>query len=251
MQKNTSEFVIQDLGQISYKDAWEYQEKLFQDVIARKLEKEKFLEPGQNDSLNYLLFCEHPNVFTLGKSGKAENLLINKQQLEAKQVSFVKTNRGGDITFHGPGQIVCYPIFDLEKLGLGIHNYIEHLEETVILTIAEFGVKGERLPGATGVWIEPLITDRSRKICAIGVKASRWVTMHGLALNVNTDLSYFNLINPCGFIDKTVTSLAKETIQEQDIEKVKQILMLKFSEVFGIEFSNATFSWVQNAERNL
>ena len=210
MQKNTCRFIFHDLGQISYKDAWEYQEKLFQEVIARKLGNEELSELERKECLNYLLFCEHPHVLTLGKSGKEENLLINRQQLEEKQVSFFRTNRGGDITYHGPGQIVSYPIFDLERLGLGIHDYIHHLEETVILTVAEFGIKGERLKGATGVWIEPLIKGRSRKICAIGVRASRWVTMHGLALNVNTDLSYFNLINPCGFTDKTVTSLKKK-----------------------------------------
>jgi lipoyl(octanoyl) transferase len=239
MQKNTSKYIFRDLRQISYKDAWEYQEKLFREVIARKLENETLSESERKESLNYLLFCEHPHVFTLGKSGKAENLLVSAQQLEAKQVSFFKTNRGGDITYHGPGQIVGYPIFDLERLGLGIHDYIGHLEETVILALAELGVSGERLKGATGVWIEPSIEGRSRKICAIGVRASRWVTMHGFALNVSTDLSYFNLINPCGFTDKTVTSLEREAGQKQEMDKVKQILKEKFCIVFEINLSGS------------
>jgi lipoyl(octanoyl) transferase len=237
MQKNTCRFIFRDLGQISYKDAWEYQERLFQEVIARKLGNEELSELERMESLNYLLFCEHPHVFTLGKSGKVGNLLVSTQQLEAKHATFFRTNRGGDITYHGPGQIVGYPIFDLEWLGLGIHDYIHHLEETVILVLTEFGVKGERLKGATGVWIEPSIKGRSRKICAIGVRASRWVTMHGLALNVNTDLSYFNLINPCGFTDKAVTSLEKEIGQKQELDRVKQILKEKFCKVFGIDFS--------------
>jgi lipoyl(octanoyl) transferase len=234
MQKNTCKFIFKDLGMIPYKDACEYQEKLFQEVIAEKLINE---ELSALEVYNYLLFCEHPHVFTLGKSGKIGNLLINAQELEARHISFCKTNRGGDITYHGPGQIVGYPIFDLERLGLGIHDYIHLLEETVILALAEFGVKGERLKGATGVWIEPLGNLMTRKICAIGVRASRWVTMHGLALNVKPDLSYFNLINPCGYTDKAVTSLEKETGQKQDLEAVKQILSEKFSNVFGIHFS--------------
>ncbi len=237
MQKIMCRFIFRDLGQISYKDAWEYQERLFQEVIAWKLGNEELSELERKESLNYLLFCEHPHVFTLGKSGKVGNLLVSTQQLVEKHLSFFRTNRGGDITYHGPGQIVGYPIFDLEWLGLGIHDYIRNLEETVILTIAEFGIKGERLKGATGVWIEPSIKGRSRKICAIGVRASQWVTMHGLALNVNTDLSYFDLINPCGFTDKAVTSLEKEIGQKQESDKVKQILKEKFSEVFGNDFS--------------
>lgn len=236
MQKNTCKFFFEDLGNISYKDAWEYQEKLFREVIAQKLAKEEHTELVPKNGLNYLLFCEHPSVFTLGKSGKVENLLVSAQQLEADHLSFFRTNRGGDITYHGPGQIVAYPIFDLELLGLSIHDYIHHLEETIILVLASFGVKGERLNGATGVWIEPFDNIRARKICAIGVRASRWVTMHGLALNVNTDLSWFRLINPCGFTDKAVTSLEKETGQKLELDKVKQILKDKFSEVFGIEF---------------
>jgi lipoyl(octanoyl) transferase len=237
MPKNTCKYIFRDLRQISYKDAWDYQERLFQEVIARKLGNEELPEPERQESLNYLLFCEHPHVFTLGKSGKDANLLVSTHQLEAKHVSFFRTNRGGDITYHGPGQIVGYPIFDLEQLGLGIHDYIHNLEETVILTLAESGIKGERLKGATGVWLEPSITGRSRKICAIGVRASRWVTMHGFALNISTDLSYFNLINPCGFTDKAVTSLENETGQKQDMDKVKQILKEKFNKVFKIDLS--------------
>ncbi len=237
MQRNTCKFIFRDLGLISYKEAWEYQETLFQEVIARKLENREFADPDRRLSVNYLLFCEHPHVFTLGKSGKSGNLLVNPEQLEAKNVAFFKTNRGGDITYHGPGQIVAYPIFDLEGLGLNIHNYIHNLEETVILTIAKSGLKGERLKGATGVWIDPEIPGRVRKICAIGVRASRWVTMHGLALNVSTDLMYFDYINPCGFTDKKVTSIERETGLKPDMDKVKLVLKEQFSEVFGIDLS--------------
>lgn len=237
MQKNTSRYNFRDLGRISYSDAWDYQEKLFQDVIARKLDNGKISETERRESINWLLFCEHPHVLTIGKSGKAGNLLATQSLLQAKNVSFIKTNRGGDITYHGPGQIVGYPIFDLDTLKLGIRDYIHSLEETVILTLAEFGIKGGRINGATGVWLEPSGGLGQRKICAIGVRTSRWVTMHGFALNVNTDLSYFNLINPCGFTDKTVTSLEKETGQKQEIEKVKFILKEKFSGVFGIDLA--------------
>ncbi len=242
MQKNTYKFIFQDLGKISYKDAWDYQEKLFGEVIELKLANREIQEPKKKDSLNYLLFCEHPHVFTLGKSGNTANLLVSDQQLKENRIQFFNTNRGGDITYHGPGQIVGYPIFDLEWLGLSIHDYIHHLEESVILTIAEFGITGERLKGATGVWIDPLNNIKARKICSIGVKASRWVTMHGLALNVNTDLSYFNLINPCGFKDKAVTSLAKETGNNPDSDRVKQILKEKISQVFGIDLSTSDTS---------
>jgi lipoyl(octanoyl) transferase len=169
----------------------------------------------------YLLFCEHPPVFTLGKSGSAENLLINEQMLAKQGIEFYRINRGGDITFHGPGQIVGYPIIDLEQFGLGIKAYIDLLEAAVILLLERYGVKAGRLPGATGVWLETVNPKNARKICAIGVRASRFITMHGFAFNVNTDLSYYQYINPCGFVDKGVTSMHKELGRIQDFEKIK------------------------------
>jgi lipoyl(octanoyl) transferase len=171
--------------------------------------------------MNFLLFCEHPHVYTIGKSGNNENLLINEQQLKDKGASVYKTNRGGDITYHGPGQIVGYPILDLEDFSLGIRSYIEKLEQAIIDSLADYGIKSERLDGATGVWIDTDKPGKTRKICAMGVRASRHVTMHGFAFNVNTDLDYFGYINPCGFTDKGVTSLQKELGQEIDIEEVK------------------------------
>lgn len=236
MQKNMYKFVFKDLGNISYKDAWEYQENLFQEVISLKINKQAHLGEESKSGVSYLLFCEHPHVYTLGKSGKAENLLVNIRQLEATHAEFFRTNRGGDITYHGPGQIVAYPIFDLEQLKLSLLEYVHLLEETVIQALEPFGVKGDRLKGATGVWLDPLIPSKTRKICAIGVRASRYVTMHGLALNVNTDLSRFDLINPCGFKDKTVTSIEKETCQRLEINQVKDVLKNKFAAVFGIDF---------------
>jgi len=211
------ELIYQDLGLIPYREAWDYQEKLYSGLMARKISGERIF-PG------YLLFCEHPPVFTLGKSGSKENLLINEQMLAQCGIEFYRINRGGDITFHGPGQIVGYPILDLEQLQLGIKSYIEKLEEAVILVLKEYGILAGRLPGATGVWFEPQKPSVSRKICAIGVKAGRHITMHGFAFNVNTDLSYYQYINPCGFVDKGVTSMQKELGTIQDIEKVKGLL---------------------------
>ena len=211
------ELIYQDLGLIPYRQAWDYQEKLFGELMARKLAGEKTF-PG------YLLFCEHPPVFTLGKSGSKDNLLINEQMLAERGIEFYKINRGGDITFHGPGQIVGYPILDLEQFNLGIKSYIWKLEEAVILMLKEFGIKGERLEGATGVWLDAGKPSAARKICAIGVKAGRHITMHGFAFNVNTDLSYYQYINPCGFVDKGVTSMQMELGTVQDIGKVKALL---------------------------
>jgi len=226
------DIVCKDLGLIDYKQAWDYQEEILQKIILQKTGQ-------QNSSIgikNHLLFCEHPHVFTIGKSGSDENLLINQIQLQAKQASFYRINRGGDITYHGPGQIVCYPIFDLELFGMGIKKYVESLEEVIIQTLYLYNIFAGRLQGATGVWLD---ADKpsARKIAAIGVRSSRYVTMHGFALNVNTDLSYFNFINPCGFIDKSVTSLAKETGCKMEMDKVKQIILSKFSSVFNIRFT--------------
>lgn len=204
-----------DWGIKEYNEAWKEQEKLFNTNLEWKQQNQP--------THNYLVFCEHPHVYTLGKSGDEHNLLLNYIQLQAKNASFVQTNRGGDITYHGPGQLVGYPIFDLANFGIGLRQYIELLEEAIIEFIALYGLKGERLEGATGVWLDAT-TPRARKICAIGVRSSRYVTMHGFALNITTDLSYFSHINPCGFTDKGVSSLALETGVEPDFELVKQQL---------------------------
>jgi lipoyl(octanoyl) transferase len=208
---------FQDLGIIPYRQAWDYQEKLYGEMMTKKLAGEKSF-PG------HLLFCEHPPVFTLGKSGSKENLLMTEEMLAQRGIEFYQINRGGDITFHGPGQIVGYPILDLEQLNLGIKGYIEKLEESVILVLKEFGITAGRLPGATGVWLDAEKPAAARKICAIGVKAGRHITMHGFAFNVNTDLSYYQYINPCGFVDKGVTSMEKELGAKQDLEAVKDLL---------------------------
>jgi lipoyl(octanoyl) transferase len=206
-------FNFLDLGLIRYREAWDYQENLFRELMDRKL-------AGISPITGYLLFCEHPAVFTLGKSGSAGNLLISEPMLAGRGIEFYRINRGGDITFHGPGQIVGYPIIDLENYGLGIKSYIELLEEAVIRLLDRYGITAGRLPGATGVWLDTG-TPAARKICAIGVRASRHITMHGFAFNVNTDLSYYSLINPCGFTDKGVTSMEKELGGARDFETVK------------------------------
>lgn len=206
-----------DLGLIPYRQAWDYQEKLFRELQEKKV----FPDTGAERKLNYLLFCEHPHVYTLGKSGKDMNLLINEEFLSKKGIEFFRINRGGDITYHGPGQIVGYPILDLEEFSLGIKGYIDLLEEAIILLLKKYDISAGRLEGATGVWLDAAVPGRTRKICAIGVRASRYVTMHGFAFNVNTDLSLYNYINPCGFTDKGVTSLQKETGREMDFEEVK------------------------------
>lgn len=220
-----------DLGVAEYKETWERQEKMLDDTIAIKLNSDSLPEDQKPATPNWLIFVEHPHVYTLGKSGDEKNLLLNYIQLQARDAAFFKTDRGGDITYHGPGQIVGYPIFDLENFGLGLRQYIYNVEEAIISALAEYGIKGERDPKATGVWIDvgkPTV----RKICAIGVKSSRFVTMHGFALNINTNLEYFKHINPCGFTDKAVTSLEKELGDKQDFEKAKEIVLSKISEVF-------------------
>lgn len=218
-------FSYQDLGRIVYAKALDIQTEKFNALLAAKAKGEK----GRNE----LLFCEHNPVLTIGKSGKDSNLLIPEARLQALGVSYYHINRGGDITYHGPGQITGYPIFDLETWHIGLKQYIYRLEETIIRFLALYGLKGERLEGATGVWLDPFVAGKARKICAIGVKSSRFVTMHGFALNINTDLNYFSLINPCGFTDKGVTSLAKELGKEQDFEEAKRQLVVLFREVFG------------------
>ena len=225
---------FEDLGLIHYQQAWDYQEQLLEHIVTQKLENEKLPEAERKLTDNYLLFCEHPHVYTLGKSGSESNLLADALELRAKDAEFIHTNRGGDITYHGPGQIVGYPILNLPYFANGIRRYIEKMEQSIILTLKEYGLAGDRLDGATGVWLDTNTPGRTRKICAIGVRTSHWVTMHGFAFNVNTDLSYFNLINPCGFTDKSVTSLKKELGAPQDMTQVKRILKGKIAEVFGM-----------------
>ncbi len=223
---------FKDLGLIDYKKCWDYQESLFKDILAVKSTNLK--EKKKNITKNYLLFCEHPHVYTLGKNGNKKNLLVNEEYLKFRGASFYKINRGGDITYHGPGQIVGYPILDLENFFTDIHKYLRCLEEVIIRTLKEFGLKGERSKGETGVWLD-IGTEKARKICAFGVKSSRWVTMHGFALNINSDLSYFGSIIPCGIADKNVTSLEKEMGQKTDIEVVKTKLKKHLEDVFEME----------------
>lgn len=227
--------IFEDLGLKDYKETWDYQEIFFN----RKVKKKGSVKSPDNldasDTRNRLLFVEHPHVYTLGKSGSENNMLLDYIQLQAKDASFYKIDRGGDITYHGPGQIVGYPIFDLEPLGLKLKEYIYRLEEAVIITLGQYGIKGDRLDGATGVWLDTKIEGRARKICAIGVRASRYVTMHGFAFNVNTNLEYFNFINPCGFTDKGVTSMEKELGEKQDLEGIKMKLKNNLKEIFKME----------------
>jgi len=227
---------FEDLQVKDYKEVWDYQEKLFSEVVDVKLFNRDNPD-ALKDITNHLIFVEHPHVYTLGKSGVQNNLLINEQFLKQINATFYKINRGGDITYHGPGQIVGYPILDLEEMDLTVKSYIENIEESIIQTVAEYGVKSERLEGSTGVWIDTDKPGKTRKICAIGVKASRYVSMHGFALNVNTDLSYFNHINPCGFVDKGVTSLEKELGRKVDIEEIKGILVKKLASVLHLQLN--------------
>lgn len=227
------EVEVRNLGRKDYKETWDYQEQLFKDTLDQKIRNRR-----QNENIatrNYLLLVEHPHVYTLGKSGDLSNLLLSEEQLEKKNASFYKINRGGDITYHGPGQLVGYPILDLDNFFTDIHKYLRLLEEMVILTLAEYGIKSERSPGETGVWLD-VGTPFARKICAMGVRASRWVTMHGFALNVNADLGYFDHIIPCGIRGKAVTSLNVELGQrEVDMAEVQQKLMKHFSDLFEAE----------------
>lgn len=225
---------FQDLGQIDYQACWDYQETLFDASVQAKIHNRKVAD-AQIEIKNHLLFCEHPHVYTLGKSGSPENLLADENLLKEKAAKYYKINRGGDITYHGPGQIVAYPILDLEQFFTDIHKYLRLLEEAVIFTLAEYGIRGERYPGFTGVWID---ADKpsARKICAMGVRTSRWVTMHGLAFNVNTDLDMFKLIVPCGIDDKDVTSIQRELAREVDIEEVKGKLKKHLATLFEFQY---------------
>lgn len=229
---------FEDLGLREYKDTWVYQERIFNDLVSRKSATKNVVNDNNETNKSVLIFVEHPHVFTLGKNGYEENLLLNSVQLKDRGATFFKTDRGGDITYHGPGQIVGYPVFDLETMKISLREYIYMLEDVIMQTIAEFGIKGERLKDATGVWLDIDIPQKTRKICAIGVRASRYVTMHGFAFNVNTNLDYFSFINPCGFTDKSVTSLEKETGVKQDLNTTKNIVRNKMQKVFDIEWIN-------------
>lgn len=225
---------LQDLGLKDYKETWDYQELLFQQTLNIKIKNRR--EEAGLETPNHFLFVEHPHVFTLGKSGNLSNLLVDEKELQNKGAKFYKINRGGDITYHGPGQIVGYPILDLDNFFTDIHKYLRFLEEIVVLTVAEYGLKAERSEGETGVWLD-VGTPFARKICAMGVRASRWVTMHGFALNVNSDLGYFDLMVPCGIKDKAVTSLNVELgVAKVDINEVKQKLSHHFETLFEAEF---------------
>ncbi|UUC45666.1 lipoyl(octanoyl) transferase LipB [Flavobacterium cerinum] len=225
--------IFRDLGLRDYKEVWDYQESLFKEVLDIKISNRR--EEKEEATPNYFLFVEHPHVYTLGKSGDFSNLLLNEKQLEDKGASFYKINRGGDITYHGPGQVVGYPILDLENFFTDIHKYLRLLEEAIILTLAEYGLQCERSEGETGVWLG-VGTPFARKICAMGVRASRWVTMHGFALNVNSDLGYFDNIIPCGIKDKAVTSLHVELgVEKVDEEEVKAKILKHFSVLFEAE----------------
>ncbi|WP_026474403.1 lipoyl(octanoyl) transferase LipB [Alkaliflexus imshenetskii] len=224
-----------NLGETDYKEAWDYQESLFEDVVAIKLHN-RDNPADRKEMLHHLLFVEHPHVFTLGKSGAPTNLLITDELLEKIGAKFYRINRGGDITYHGPGQVVGYPIFDLEAMNLGIKEYIHLLEEGIIMTLRHYGINGARLDGATGVWLDVNDPQKARKICAIGVRASRFVSMHGFALNVNTNLDYFRYINPCGFIDKGVTSLQNELNRPIPLAEIHEHLLKAFKELFNLNF---------------
>ena len=226
------QIIVKDLGHKDYKETWDYQESLFEEIV--ELKRKNRAENTDLPTPNYFLFVEHPHVYTLGKSGHMENLLIDEAALAKKGATFYKINRGGDITYHGPGQIVGYPIIDLENFFTDIHKYLRSLEEVIIRTLADYGIKGERSEGETGVWLD-VGTPFARKICAMGVRASRWVTMHGFALNVNTDLGYFDNIIPCGIRGKAVTSLNVELSKEKvDTEEVKIYILKHFEEIFGV-----------------
>tara|TARA_B100001057_G_scaffold477636_1_gene547071 strand:- start:444 stop:1142 length:699 start_codon:yes stop_codon:yes gene_type:complete len=227
--------VFQDLGLIDYKEAWDYQEKLFNEILDVKKNNRK--ENRQDPTLSYLLFCEHPHVYTLGKSGDENNLLVNEDYLKSRGATFYKINRGGDITYHGPGQIVGYPILDLDNFFTDIHKYLRYLEEAVILTLADYGIESTRSDGETGVWLD-VGGEKARKICALGVRSSRWVTMHGFAFNVNCDLSYFGNIIPCGIVDKSVTSMQKELNKEVDMQEVQHKLKGHLKKLFDFQFVN-------------
>ncbi len=233
-----------DLGLVEYQSAWDFQEYLLNGIVKLKIEnrnieslnsENKSLVNKAKDIFNYLIFCEHYHVYTIGKSGDSSNLLISEEKLNQINASFLKTNRGGDITYHGPGQLVMYPIFDLGQFFSDVHKYLRFLEEAVIQTLAKYNIVAGRYDGFTGVWIEPF-TENARKICAIGVRTSRWVTMHGIGFNINTDMEYFNHMNPCGIDVKNVTSMQKELGSIQKISEIKEVLLAEMSKLFEFQY---------------
>ncbi|MDY3528655.1 lipoyl(octanoyl) transferase LipB [Riemerella anatipestifer] len=237
-KKYNKQLKFRDLGLMDYPDAFEYQENLMKEIIELKLKNRDRVDGVQELTPNYFLFVEHPHVYTLGKSGNENNMLANTDKLKEINATFIKTNRGGDITYHGFGQIVGYPILDLDNFKTDIHAYMRSLEEVIIRVIAEYGLKGERSEGETGVWLD-VGKPYARKICAMGVKTSKWVTMHGFALNVNTDLRYFEYIIPCGIKDKSVTSMERELerkFTDEEIADLKERIKRHFTQVFGSEF---------------
>jgi lipoyl(octanoyl) transferase len=233
--KKNNKVVLRNLGKIDYKEAWDYQEKLFREVIDVKLANRDLPEAQQIETTNYLLFCEHPHVYTLGKSGNEENLLLNETGLKQKEATYYKINRGGDITYHGPGQLVGYPIIDLDNFFTDIHIYLRNLEEAIILTLKDYGITAGRIEGMTGVWLDHIAKRNARKICAIGVKTSRWVTMHGFAFNVNANLDYFKNIIPCGISDKAVTSLDIELKRPVDMNEVADKVKKHLADIFSFD----------------
>lgn len=220
---------------MDYQQAWDLQEELFAGIVQQKIANRQLAPELQQPTTNYLLFVEHPHVYTLGKSGKPEHLLLNREDLEKAEASYYKINRGGDITYHGPGQLVAYPLLDLENFFTDIHLYLRQLEEAVIRTLAEYGLETGRIPGLTGVWLDHIAQKNPRKICALGVKSSRWVTMHGLALNVNANLAYFGHIIPCGIDDKAVTSLQQELGREVPMQEVEEKIKKHLAARFGMQ----------------
>jgi lipoyl(octanoyl) transferase len=232
--KNKS-IIFRDLGSMDYKACWDYQEELFNGIIRQKIANRDAAPELQKSTANYLLFVEHPHVYTLGKSGDEKNLLLSEHELEDKQASYYKINRGGDITYHGPGQLVAYPVLDLDNFFTDIHKYLRLLEETIILTLKDYGIESGRSQGETGVWLDSGDPLKARKICAMGVRCSRWVTMHGWGFNVNSDLGYFNNIVACGIADKGVTSLDKELGRPVDMAEIKEKLKKHFAALFEAE----------------
>ncbi len=240
------QILYKDLGIINYKEAWDYQKNLVGHILETKDINAGLPFCEQNMNYNFFLLCEHPHVFTLGKHGLEKNLLLSGEMLKEKGIEFFKSDRGGDITYHGPGQITGYPIFDLNALGIRTREYIFRMEEVMIRLLNDYSIKAERLEGATGVWIDAHIPDKARKICAIGVKITKGITMHGFALNVNTDLNYYSYINPCGFTDKGVTSLEKELGHNIEIQQVKEKIREQFEKVYNINLSQDFIGFMQD-----
>lgn len=250
MNKN-KQVSFTNLGFIDYEKCWNLQEELFNETVQQKIRNRKAEPEDQTATVNYLLFCQHPHVYTLGKSGKEKNLLLSPEELTDKNISYHKINRGGDITYHGPGQLVAYPVLDLDNFFTDIHKYLRTLEQVVINTLSRLNIIAGRINNLTGVWVDHEEQINPRKICAMGVKASRWVTMHGLALNVNTNLNYFNYIVPCGIEGKAVTSIEKELNQKVSLDYIAGIMQQEFIKLFGMELIPVHFSSELNQEKHV